>query len=548
MGLEKIDTLGIMRIIGLAVLGFMLYWVFSDMELEKMELRLVPMLYVMDQELYQTKKMTVLIVPILFNLALWIPRYVGYVWIRSVLYMEGIKYICLAGYYILGSIGILIFSLAVLKSEMLLGLIMLFYLWALKTMNKTLKTEEFRKRFSVGEKTEKRIKFAALFAAAAIYAGVCGGTMIENSIQASYGMGNAEGKEAQVTTYDKIELTKKKPYGKSFMEINTYSSYVVSPDGETIILIRNNEKEQNVTIYDIKSGQLLKKMEVSDVKNVYFMPDKKYILATRYNPRQEKINKFEVRDVKTGEIDTRFKDEKGLLAKGDDRKVAYDIKVSPEGRYFVILSDGFEVWDYQRGELLDYYDIEKKPWGGEIVWLEENKFLTLKSITDRRGNLLDKEVFINEIMLDGTIKRSKQEQLAAQMKNLGILDGYIRGVRKGKEILILKGENGVFDRYSTWVNLLDVETGQVKFSLRLYNLVSILFDEKTDTIIAVEHLKSGKRKITLWSIEPKMKEETLYANVEKWEEGYLPNGADLVDKGKKLVFLKGNKIQFVNLK
>lgn len=548
---NELEKLGVMRIVALAVLGFALYWVFSDMGLNEMEMRLLPMFYVLDGELYLMKRVTALIVPVLFNLALWIPRYGSYLLIRSVLYTEGVKYIAMLGYYLINLLGAFFFAASIYQVVVISLIVTACYLWLIKVLNKEMKTEEYKKHFRVEGKEEKKLKKTAVILAVALYAAVYGGAVLESRVQASYAIELVEESEAKVTTYDKVELMKKIPYGKSFLEIETYSKLIISPDGKKIMLIQEKKGSEGIEIFDIASGEKIRRLDIL-APSAQFTPDGKNIIWMNYDRlgERKKIS-FEVINIETGEINRDFQD-RTFLKKEREKKESgdgvLDIQFSPDNKHFTALGrwgkgGGVELWDYHTGQLIDYYGIGENI--EELFWLSENKFVTVKEILDEQKKVKDKEVMLNEILEDGTVKRTKKKKIVQQMKASEVLDGRIYAVHDGKDILIMEGIDNVFGRRSLQLLLCDLETGQIKLNIAAKEWSSYDIDDKGNLVV-VEAMEVGRMKITLWDIKRRAKKKVLYANIEKWDEFHSSSHGYLINGGKKLAFIK-NSIQFVDL-
>lgn len=410
------------------VLILLCYWVFSDLDINfGLISMLMPLTYLFTFDLYASKNgaispsVTVLLLPILVNIALWRPSYGSYLFLKIVLYAERIRLYCLV---------LLTPFVLLLAAKSSGGNFFLFFLVVIVPILirlNTVLTDKFANEMCCANHscdaknflgTKSRIRSAAIILIVTVIA--------ITYLNIGWGLKNYADMRTREFIYSqplKYSDTTSRD-GKGFLYENKYV-YVNKPinsvkydskfaaDG-TLIFLRTRSidaADKEVFIFDTDSMQNIKILPRYSSKESIgsngFTPtrDGKYVIVGYTVTPSSSVN-FKVVNVATGEFDQRFIRPKTAVQSQDTRFVDM-IEFNKKGDYFAVIMKSaaeVEIWDYLSGKLI-YSEITPKGIK-DFVWISDNKFL-LSYYKNSQGQI--GELYEYEVLKDGSVvKREKK--------------------------------------------------------------------------------------------------------------------------------------------
>lgn len=481
-----------------------------------------------------------LILAVLFNLALWIPRRYAYLFLKGVLRIEK---------YRLGVIFALS-TFSAITSPFVSGIILdgavagarisggaLLYIFIVLGI---IKHEELRGYFGWNDGQEdlgkSYQKYVYIFV---IYLGIFAIGLTERGIAYSHYEDLVEQTQRSIYTLDddlsKIDIAVDKE-----MYLGSFSSGPFDGD---------------VGIYSLKTGEEIKKLGVKDVLQSCFIPNSHDILVRKLDTSGNgKSWHYEIVDMDTAKEKMRM--EQTLHGEGF---FPYQLLFSYDGCYFATVGRGMSIWDCREGKELAYLDSET--YAETLAWTGDRTLLMVDLPKREKDNDLDsslRAVMQYRITDNHEVVRVEKEKITESLRQK--IDGLrskqrnVKLEKGGEENTVLLEVSGevksdyLSDR--TYLEIWDTEKEELLFSLTLNGRITtaqIHPDKKR--LVVFEGEPEHNMTITYWDIKSQKKEKSrVIAKLERWRADSQNTGKTIVfaEQGKKFIRLE-NKLYVVTL-
>lgn len=527
------------RITFLIIFMFIIYWSSSALELDQLITYSIPLGYQSLELYYQPQKIFVVFLPFLFNIALWRQNFITYVFIRSVIFIEACRIfvaVIINGWIIVYCI--LGFSEHV---KFVAALSSFSYFGFLIYMNKIFRKPEWRRiYYEKSESTPTAIK-KAMAVVLAVYILLFVLHLIEENDQ-----NKQFAATENIVKYYALGQPNEKEYAGYRHRLR------MSSTGEFFSNVYEEKSYAgNVGIFDIKTGELIKNINIGDITYSIISKNGKSVFAVKRFT--ETINDpegrgvFEEWSIISGNKIRDFYATDAML-KRDMGQGYYirEISFSEHGTYVSAEGRGVAIWDHRSGELIAYYndDIKRK----QLLWMSDTMYMVMEmgNYTDDYGN---QRIHVGEVSTNKQFIKTKKENMTVDLlkktKDLSKMKGYIKkGIDKNIVAVVIGGipENGVL-RQKIYFDIWDVENEKKIFSLENpYEILGVLFYPDGEHVLLLEEMYGEKRRISVWNIKKNIKEKSYYF----LDSGDIINMA-LIEDGDYLAQLK-HPITIMNMK
>lgn len=478
-----------------------------------------------------------LILPVLFNVALWFPRRYTYLFLKALLRIEkyrlGVIFvlnvlIMIPGGFVLDRVS---------ETARASGGAWLYVFIALGVI----KHEDIRAYFGWYDEKEDwgytHRKYVHIFA---VYL-----------IIFSIGLGE---RIIAYSNYDPmVEQTQRSVYA-----LNDLSSIDIAVDKEMYLgIFSEGAFKDDIGIYALGTGKEIKKLGVKGAWQGYFVPDSNNILIRRLDTEGVKKSwHYEIVDMDT--VEEKMRMEQVLHGEGF---FADKLLFSDNGRYFATVGRGMSIWDCKEGKEITYVD--SSSYIETLAWTSENTTLMLNLPKKEKFNDLDNSIrSIKQCSIAENQKAiwDEKEKITASLRqkidSLRIKQRSISLEKGNKKYTVLLVASGTLKsnylREKTYIELWDVQNEEVLFSLELDERITAAQVHPDEKRLVV--FKGGLMhnvKISYWDINSKEKEkERIIAKLEIGQKGkaFPERGKALAftEQGKKIIWLE-NKLYIVAL-
>lgn len=559
IGIPKV--LWCLRISSSILLIFMIYWIFSDAEFTSIITFNIPLYYPGLYELfystqYQSKKISILFLPIIFNMALWYLSYKSYIFIRGILYIELCRTFVILVAFSIGLVGSIIFPM---QSNYLLGTILsASYFCLIVYMIHKIKSDNYKKVFC-DEGDSNDVTKRKMITAVCILGGV---------YLVMYGLLIYEGwnQNQSISSMSNVKQYHVEGHSSSEDYIGYRNKLNFSLDGERFVnVLHEGINRGNIGIFETKMGEKIKILDTKKANYCVFTPDGEYVIL-----RKDRVTKdgkrnvagenrsnheeviFEEWNINTGKKERSFNDSRNLLDNDRKREFYVDkISFSTDGRYISTTGKGISIWDYQTGKLMAFYDIRSKI--KSLEWLSSQEYLVMQVLdpdygADKSEIKEEKSIYSGKVDTDGKIVKFEKEKMTQDfqsktqdLKNTKVL--IKKGVQQEYAAVLINGEpeDGIWFRRS-YLDIWNVKEETKIFSLRSnYTILNAKFYSDGERIVILEELRDNKGRITVWNINTMIKEKMIF----------VPNPENVIDikfiDGEKKLILLKNPISIIDL-
>lgn len=554
-----------LRIGALILLSFMIYWIFSDAEFTSVITFNVPLYYSGLYELfhstqYQSKKISTLFLPILFNVTLWYLSHKSYFFIRGILYLELCKTIIIFAAFFIGLVGSIIFPI---KSNYLIGTILsTSYLCLIVYMIYKMKNDKYRKAFYEAdgqEEIENKKIVTAVYVLGGVYVAMFGLLIYEDMVQTQ-----------SISSMPNVKQYYVEGHSPSEEYIGYRSRLNFSFDGERFAnVFHEGANRGNVGIFDIKTGEKIKILDTKRANYCVFTPDGQSVILRKdraiqnrtEDSRQNVLGKnndkfektiFEKWNINTGKKERSFDDPDNLLDNDGMRRFYIDkIALSTDGRYISVAGKGVTVWDSQTEKLMIFDDTDSRI--KSIEWLSNQEYLIMQipdssDQVDKFGKKKEKSIYSGNVQVDGKVVRIEKEKMTQDFRSktsdLKMVKVLIKkGVQPEYAAVMVNGEpeDGIWF-WRGYLDIWNVKEETKVFSLKSnYNILNAKFYADGERIVILEELREKKGRITVWNIN----------TMEKVKVVFVPNPSNVIDmkliEGEQKLILLKNPISMIDL-
>lgn len=491
---------------------------------------LIPFTYMYAFDATSTANISVLLIPMLVNIALWVPCMQSYLFLRVVLYAEYIKYIVVLPFLIM----VLPFGVFFQRNNpvktFLAVTILLVITWKLSS---ELKKEQYMVYFKVN--TTNKLEFDQALVKMGIVFLLTVLTANAMEYYLNKGVYNSNS-----VKYDTM----------SFNSINPLVNQVKISKDENFFLMRESTSMGNETkfrIYDIKT-----------MKNVLIMPilaeqgsittftgytltnDNKYIIVGDKLSSKAEVG-FQLYSTETHQLDNRFSNSNKIskLNSSQAAKVIDKIEFNKLGNYFALteqVSNIVEVWDYIKGELV--YTEEYPNTINCFLWLSDSEFL-VAYYSESNRNIVN--IIKYDLSENRNVTKTAKTEIAHSLSTQPDYTWTMKSSYDGKYIATSGYKESKTDRLYT-VNIWDVKN-QRKISTvsRQTKLLDVAFHPDNKRFVVLDVLSGKPSRIIIWNIETGDKEKELLVldinNSKKIAIHMLDNGRKLMIVNEAIHFL-----------
>lgn len=500
-----------LRIASLVLLIFVLYFAFSEVEFNPWINFSIPLCYqsieqINQPDIYQPKKMFNILLPIIFNLALWHRSYGAFTLVRIVIIVETCKAFIVAFLsgvqLIFGIVGVVQYIFVLVPILMIGYFILLIY--ANKVINKN---PEFREVFCKQSEIKDRIRKITISIVM---------VLIVYFLMAILFFLEAGYQEKKFSSTQNIERYYLEGHPQEdFLGYRSALSF--SSNGKFFAnVFYEGKHEGSVGIFDALTGAQVKIIDAENVKYGIVSPGEESILLVKgQGENKEKVRSvaFEEWNMATGKKERDFYGTEELFSFGINKFYINRIAFSDDHQYVSTEGRGIAVWNYKNGKLIDFYNDyanEKR-----LIWLSDKTYIVMK-IPDYDGTNREKEIYIGEIN-DNKIEKKAKERMTEDFRRKAdglyrVNIGMKRGVGKDVVAVIVSGRpiNGVL-RQKGYLDIWNVKDEEKVFSLESnYQIIDIAFYANGERILILEEMYKNKRRITVWNMIEKKKEKCFY--------------------------------------
>ena len=523
---------------------------------------LIPFTYLYTWANTSIKDISVLIVPLLINLALWIPCYTSYVFLKVVFNIEYIKFLIVLPPLLL----ILPFSALFQRNNPApIFFISLITFFIVKNLFSKLKKEEQVKYFKADNISEKRQVWTLRIMLCSLGLIVFSGHILDMYV--------ARDSLVVYTPVQTYELHYPKLNHKEATSKNN-SSYIysekpissiadkakLSPDGKSILVRISSQDDDGKDLFifetdNFTNTKILQTPKIEQANRTTsgytFTNDGKYIVVGDEPTKGAKI-KFQVLDIATGKRDDRFSDPKELskLHLSTGIQGVSTIKFSPSGKYFAVVMKAakiIEIWDYEKKELTCTELLTEKI--ESFVWLTDEKFLIIHEFYRRNKGYVGRvlECDIKDVSIAKRLRNDISESLLVHLYKTSVsmkssMNGEYVSIYTSKDTTG-QGDNPV-DRLSVW----NVETAKKLFEVDTIDVIKdTAFYSDSKKILIFTMLYNNKGKISIWDIVTGKKEKELSTSkLSNSKDKQTPYKVKLIDNDRRLMII-GEVVYIISL-
>lgn len=447
-----------------------------------------------------------LILPVLINMALWIPRRCSYLFLKIILRIEkyrlGVIFALsafsavtspfVAGIILDGAVA----TARISGGALLYSLIVLY----------AIKHEELRGYFGWNEEWQDfkygHQKYVYIFV---FCLGIFALGLLERGITSSY-------------YEDLVEQTTRSMYA-----LDDLSKIDIAADKEMYLgTFSNGPFKGDVGIYSLRTGEEIKKLGIKEAWASYFIPNSQDILIRILETAGDGKSWYWI-IMNMNTMKEKMRMEQTLHGEGF---FAYKLLFSNDGRYFATVGEGMSVWDCREGEEIAYWDSQIST--ETLAWTGEQTFLMVALSSQKNKNDLDsslRAVMQYKIADNQEAARTEKAKITASLRQkINELRKKKLNVRleKGSEentvLMIVSGEsNSDYLSDRTYLEIWDTEKEELLFSLTLNGRITAaqIHPDKKRLVVFEGELEDNMI-ITYWDIKSQAKEkERIIAKLER---------------------------------
>ena len=538
---KVLPVLILMRILAAAVLILLVTLLYLDIEIRITQLSvLIPFVYLFMKNIYWTPKIAILIVPLMVNIALWMPRYSSYIFLRVALYVERIKLYCAVPFTLILLIkGVSLSHKPVFWGYIALVLFNLLLLCINRIAINALHEYDYKEYFGADLESELDMKILVR-KLAIVFCIIIACAIISESIYRRHLLPNYNVITTREFQFPYLKTSNKNNVANysDKLSVNVGNRTRLSQDNKMLLMrMRTLDDEgMDLFVFDIDNLENIYRLQTPLVDKASrtilgytFTPDGKYVVVGDQLQANSKI-KFQVLELATGKSNDRFGDYKRRLKPLAKDDIVRNIKFNPNGNYFVVVTNKqIEVWDYQKGIPI-YTDNLPVPLIS-IKWVSDTTFIT----SDKQKNRYVANIYT--ISSNNSVTVDNRYILDQTLERRDLYDP-----KEHRQYSTKLTTSNKYLYYAKELSIWDVANEQKLFTItRSSNIVDSAFHPNNKDMVILEQLDNKTFRVVIWDIVKQCKEREIILPQLDW------NGSmHLVDNGKKIMLI-GKKMYLIEL-
>lgn len=538
---KVLPVLILMRILAAAVLILLVTLLYLDIEIRITQLSvLIPFVYLFMNHIYWTPKIAILIVPLMVNIALWMPRYSSYIFLRVALYVERIKLYCAVPFTLILLIkGVSLSHKPVFWGYIALVLFNLLLLCINRIAINALHEYDYKEYFGADLESELDMKILVR-KLAIVFCIIIACAIISESIYRRHLLPNYNVITTREFQFPYLKTSNKNNVANysDKLSVNVGNRTRLSQDNKMLLMrMRTLDDEgMDLFVFDIDNLENIYRLQTPLVDKASrtilgytFTPDGKYVVVGDQLQANSKI-KFQVLELATGKSNDRFGDYKRRLKSLAKDDIVRNIKFNPNGNYFVVVTNKqIEVWDYHKGIPI-YTDNLPVPLIS-IKWVSDTTFIT----SDKQKNRYVANIYT--ISSNNSVTVDNRYILDQTLERRDLYDP-----KEHRQYSTKLTTSNKYLYYAKELSIWDVANEQKLFTItRSSNVIDNAFHPNNKDMVILEQLDNKTFRVVIWDIVKQCKEREIILPQLDW------NGSmHLVDNGKKIMLI-GKKMYLIEL-